>query len=177
MLAIVCIIYYLEVFILNLRTGSSIKLMQRMWIPFYIYILIELIGFLALFVPVLTSQFSFYLVEPNVIQIHTILMSTAILLSSGFFANIAFWALLVHQTYMWLISIFMCILSLTSFMIIEWQELKVTTPAFNTSCFHSSIITLEASQGFGGCGLGGRWWKEGLGDREGLERDGWRGLD
>jgi heme/copper-type cytochrome/quinol oxidase subunit 3 len=109
------------------------------------YVVIEVMGFSALFVPLMASNLAVYLVEPSVVQVYTILMSTAILLSSGFFANIAVWALFTGQTYVWLISQFICILSLMSFVLIEWHEVKVSTPAFNTSCLHSSILCLEAS--------------------------------
>ena len=144
----VCCAYYIEVVVTHTaRLGACLNMMKRVWISFYMYVLIESMGFLALFVPLFTSNLTCYVMEPNALQIYTILMSTAILLSSGYLTNIAAWALFTYQTYVIIVVRLLCVLAAFSFILIEWHELQTSTPAFNTNCLHSSLITLEASSG------------------------------
>ena len=104
-------------------------------------------GFSALFVPLFNCHLTCYLMERSALQVYTVLMSTTILLSSGYLTNIAAWAVFTYQTYIFLIAQILCILASLSFILIEWHELKTSSPAFNTNCLHSSIITVEASRG------------------------------
>lgn len=164
--------YYIEVIVtLTTRLGASINVMKKVWLSFYMYILIESMGFLALFVPLFNSNLTCYLIEPSVIQVYTILMSTLILLSSGYLTNIAAWALFTHQTYIIIIARLLCVIAAFSFILIEWHELQTSTPAFNTSCLHSSIVTLEASSGGWGLEVEVR---EGRGG--GRQGGGWAGV-
>nr|ALR87303.1 cytochrome c oxidase subunit 3 [Perkinsela sp. GillNOR1/I] len=141
---VICCSYYIEVVVTNTtRLGASINVMKRVWLSFYMYILIESMGFLALFVPLFNSNLTCYLMEPNALQVYTILMSTAILLSSGYLTNIAAWALFTYQTYIIIVARLLCVIAAFSFILIECHELQTSTPAFNTSCLHSSIVTLE----------------------------------
>ena len=143
-------IIYTELAIYQIKNGPSLPMVRKFWVCLVILLVIELMAFLSLFAPLFQCHFNVYLVSLQCTESIVMFLNTTFLILSGYFINVCIWSIHLYQPYVAMLTLMLCMIFAFSFIITEFNEVKVSNIAFNTNCLRTSVLTLEASREVGG---------------------------
>lgn len=144
------VIIYSELAIYQIKNGPSLPMVRKFWICLVFFLTIEFMAFCSLFAPLIQCHFNMYLISIQGTEFIVMFINTTFLILSGYFVNVCTWSMYLYQPYMFMLSLMICMILAFSFIMTEFNEIKASNTAFNTNCFKTSMLTLEASRGVWG---------------------------
>ena len=135
-----------EVWMVKLKGGTHLLTLKKAWVAVVLFMITDTMAFASLFVPLFQCHFNNYMMSMNRTESFILFINTAFILSSGYFINVFFCSLYLHQANISMLSLMMACLFGISFIVGHLNEIQTSNVAFNTNCYRTSTLALEASQ-------------------------------